>query len=65
MKKVIAICTIIVLALSFQDLSARTKYPGKRHSTSHGGTYKSGKGSSHKGGTYKNTKTGNLYGRHK
>jgi hypothetical protein len=33
MKKVIAICTLIVLALSFQDLSARTKYPGKRHTT--------------------------------
>lgn len=56
---------MIVLTFSFQNLNARTKYPGKRHTTSHGGTYKSGKGSSHKGGTYKNAKTGNLYGRHK
>jgi len=65
MKKIITICTIIVFALSFQNLSARIKYPGKRHTTSHGGTYKSGKGSSHKGGTYKNAKTGNRYGRHR
>ncbi len=64
MKKLIALITLVLLFISFQNFSAQKRYSGKRHSSSHSGTYKSGKGSSHKGGTYQNAKTGNRYGKH-
>jgi len=43
----------------------RVQYPGRHHTNSHGGHYVGGYGSSHRGGHYRNTKTQNLYGRHK
>ncbi|MDH6250319.1 hypothetical protein M2347_000046 [Chryseobacterium sp. H1D6B] len=65
MKKLVSLITIMLMLISFQNLNAQKRYSGKRHSSSHSGTYKGGKGSSHKGGTYKNTRTGNRYGKHK
>ncbi|MCJ0741390.1 hypothetical protein [Pedobacter montanisoli] len=57
---------LIALVLSLSTSSfAQVRYSGRKHTTSHGGHYQSGKGSSHKGGKYKNTRTSNKYGRHK
>ena len=52
---------ITLLAFNFNGFS----YPGKHHSSSHGGHYSGGRGSSHKGGHYKNSRTNNHYGKHK
>lgn len=62
--KLILFVSVLMFIFSIQ-LNAQTKYPGKKHTTSHGGTYSKGKGSSHKGGSYKNPKTNNHYGKHK
>ncbi len=56
---------LLLIMVTTNQLSAQTRYPGKKHSTSHGGKYSGGRGSSHKGGHYKNTRTSNNYGRHK
>ncbi|WP_315055423.1 hypothetical protein [Chryseobacterium indoltheticum] len=65
MKKLISLLTALLLFISFQSLNAQKRYSGSKHSSSHSGTYKSGKGSFHKGGTYKKSSTGNKYGKHK
>ncbi|MFN0293026.1 hypothetical protein [Pedobacter helvus] len=54
----------LMLSLSFSTF-AQVRYSGRKHTSSHGGHYKNGKGSSHKGGKYKNTRTANKYGKHK
>jgi hypothetical protein len=42
------------------------QYPGMKHTTSHGGTYKGGQGgSSHKGSTYTSPTGSHEYGHHK
>ncbi len=60
-----AIAAAVVLIISSQNVNAQKRRSGSKHSSSHGGTYKSGKGSSHKGGSYKNAGTGNRYRKHK
>lgn len=68
MKRPLILTLLLSFALLFStsDVDAqRKRYSGKRHTTSHGGYYKSGKGSSHKGGHYRNAKTNNHYGKHK
>ena len=64
--KHIILLIITSLIISFQSYShPRTKYRGKRHTTSHGGRYFKGKGSSHKGGHYRNYRTKHRYGSHR
>ncbi len=62
MKWLVAFCLFSALALG----QSHPKYPGQKHTESHGGTYSgSSSGSSHKGGTYHNPRTGDTYGKHK
>lgn len=55
---------LIALGLSIQ-CTAQVYYPGRHHTTSHGGYYAGSTNSHHKGGHYVNPKTGNHYGKHK
>jgi len=64
-KILLGLLILGTLTIVGNEASAQTKYPGRKHTTSHGGKYTNGKGSSHKGGKYKNPKTSNRYGRHK
>jgi hypothetical protein len=64
MKKILLLILIIAFT-AFISNAQRKKYSGSHHTTSHGGTYKSGSDASHKSGKYKLSSTNNHYGQHK
>src|SRR5262249_41122666 len=71
MKRLTLCLTLCLLLLPITTIaaqrrsSARVRYSGSHHTTSHGGHYAGGRGSSHKGGHNRIVRTGNKYGRHK
>lgn len=54
-----------IIVVAYSANAQRKFYGGKRHTTSHGGSYAGGHGKSHKGGHYHNSASYNRYGIHK
>lgn len=63
----VLLCLFISFGSAYAEggRSSDSHHGGGKHTSSHGGNYKGGKGSSHKDGTYPNNKTGDQYGKHK